>query len=125
MTKPLVPQMLKPQNLIRAFYSISPNRLNQNGEALLNLVSLDENNTTPDSIIYWVDNCIENNTEPFKAIANIIGSMLYAIIGDIAEGVHVHIEGQKITFHPLLIKPIELLMVKPDPENIFGNFSAN
>lgn len=125
MNKAPVPQMLKPSNLIRAFYQISPERLNPNGEALLGMVTLDEDNTTPDSLIYSVDDCIESQSEPFQAIADIIGSMLYAIIGDLVEGVHVHIDGQTIIYHPLFIKPLHLKIIQPDPKNIFGNFSAN
>lgn len=114
-----IPPILKPLNLLQAFYQVSDYRLNANGEALLTFATLDQEKTTPMDFVYNVDPLIQG--EDFKAMANIIGSLLYAVLRDVCNGVNVKLEPNVIHFYPAIILK-EIHNIDPKP---FGKFSLN
>lgn len=114
-----IPLILQPLNLLQAFYQVSDNRLNANGEALLTFATLDQEKTTPIDFVYNVDPLIQG--EDFKAMADIIGSLLYAVLRDVCDGIIVKLEPNVIHFHlAIILKEIHNIDPKP-----FGKFSLN
>lgn len=102
----MAPDLLKVPNLIQAFYLANEDfRLNSQGEALMKLVELDSQETTPQELIYRVDDCIELNSEPFRAISEIIAQMLAFFLSPVCDGLRVSHTPGKISYHPLNIDP--------------------
>lgn len=98
----MVPEVLQTNKLLQFFYSCNPARLNEQGEALLSLVIFDQKNSTPGDLIYEVDDCIKPDSEPFRAIQDILATLLGEVLSEISEGALVAIQGQAIHFHPVL-----------------------
>lgn len=124
MTKSPVPAMLQIPKLLEAFYSVSEDRLNPNGEALLNLVRLNEEKTKPDAITYTVDDCIVEKA--YDAATQIIGSLLFGVLGGVAEGVTVIQNWPDIIYTPILsTKEFSKIMKDLDSEEPFGKFTKH
>lgn len=124
MTKPSVPAMLQIPKLLEAFYSVSEDRLNPNGEALLNLVTLNEEKTKPDAITYTVDDCIVE--EAYDAVTQIIGSLLFGVLGEVAEGVTVTQEWPHIIYSPVLsTKSFSKMLRDTHTQDPFGKFTKH
>lgn len=100
MAKLLVPPMLQIPKLLEAFYNVSEYRLSSEEEALLKLISLNEEKTEPHAITYTVDDCIEG--EAYHKATQIIGSLLFGVLGEVAEGVTVIQKWPHIIYSPIL-----------------------
>lgn len=100
----MAPDLLKVPNLIQAFYLANEDfRLNSQGEALMKLVELDSQETTPSEFNYRVDDCIDLNSEPFRAISEIIAQMLAFFLAPVCDGLQVTHTPGRISYHPLHI----------------------
>lgn len=122
----MVPEVLQTNKLLQFFYSCNEARLNEQGEALLSLVIFDQEKSTPEDLIYWVDNCIKPESEPFRAIQDILATLLGEVLSEISEGAFVTVKGQAIHFHPVLqIINLEELIREIKKSKPFGNFSLN
>ena len=121
----MAPDMLQPTNLLQHFYSMNEARLNNQGEALISLVTFDQEKSTPTELIYWVDDCIEQGTQPFKAIINILATLLGEVLSEVSDGAAVAIHGQAIHFLPVIeVTVIKDLLHQLHQNNPFGNFSS-
>ena len=122
----MAPDMLQPTKLLQHFYSMNAARLNNQEEALISLVTFDQEKSTPTELIYWVDDCIKEGSQPFKAIINILATLLGEVLSEISDGAAVAIHGQAIHFMPVIdMGAIEQIIKKLHKINPFGNFSLN
>lgn len=114
-----IPPILKPLDLLQAYYQVSDNRLNANIEAMLTFATLDQEKTTPMDFVYNIDPIIQDGD--FKAMAYIIGSLLYAVLKEVCDGITIKLEPNVIHFHPaIILKKIHNIDPKP-----FGKFPLN
>lgn len=122
----MAPDMLQPTKLLQHFYSMNAARLNNQEEALISLVTFDQEKSTPTELIYWVDDCIKEGSQPFKAIINILATLLGEVLSEISDGAAVAIHGQAIHFMPVIdMGTLEQIIKKLHKINPFGNFSFN
>lgn len=122
----MAPDMLQPTKLLQHFYSLNEARLNTQGEALISLVTFDQEKSTPEELIYWVDDCIGNGTEPFKAIMDILATLLGEVLSEVSDGAAVAVYGQSIHFIPVIkIDIIKEILSKLHRANPFGGYSLN
>lgn len=97
-------QLFSPANMLQAFYSGCPYRLNHQGEALISFASVNEA-TTPTEIIYDVDSCINLREEHGRAIIHILATILGTLLGGISEGFIIHINSEhQFTIFPMVNK---------------------
>lgn len=121
----MAPEVFTTQNLLRLFYSCSPARLNKQGESLLSLVTFDQKNSTPDSLIYTLDDCILPGTEPFMAVNQILATLLETALSEISDGALLEVHGQTLVFHPVLIIEKMKVLLKLERLNTLHKFSLN
>lgn len=66
----MTPEVFQTQKLLQLFYSCNPARLNKQGEGLLKLVTFDQENSTPEELIYIIDDCIKPEDNAFLRLQN-------------------------------------------------------
>lgn len=108
----MTPEVFQTQKLLQLFYSCNPARLNKQGEGLLKLVTFDQENSTPEELIYIIDDCIKPGDNAFKAaeqiLATLLNEVLSEVLSEVSDGVMVSIIGQEIHFLPFLeLKTLE------------------
>ena len=122
----MTPEVLQTQKLLQLFYSCNPARLNKQGEGLLKLVTFDQENSTPEELIYIIDDCIKPEDKAFKAAEQILATLLNEVLSEVSDGVMVSIIGQEIHFLPLLeLKTLKELVREINKSKPFGNFTLN
>lgn len=112
----MTPEVFQTQKLLQLFYSCNPARLNKQGEGLLKLVTFDQENSTPEELIYIIDDCIKPEDNAFKAAEQIIATLLKGVFSEVTDGVMVSIIGQEIHFIPLIELKTLKELVRENPQ---------
>ena len=122
----MTPEVFQTQKLLQLFYSCNPARLNKQGEVLFKLVTFDQENSTPEELIYIIDDCIKPEDNAFKAAEQILATLLSGVLSEVSDGAIVSTIGQEIHFLPLLeLKTLEELVREIHKSKPFGNFTLN
>lgn len=122
----MTPEVFQTQKLLQLFYSCNPARLNKQGEGLLKLVTFDQENSTPEELIYIIDDCIKPEDNAFKAAEQILATLLSEVLSEVSDGAMFSTIGQEIHFLPLLeLKTLEELVREIHKSKPFGNFTLN